>query len=144
MFSSIKLQYEYNGGKCGLCGDEYNMTRPRTNEHKGEYGKGIIARRYKKGQDFPAIVELTFGHLGHFEFRLCKLEDANKTETEDCFDQYLLSLADGSGTEFPVPDLGAHWYRINLKLPEDVVCEHCVLQWHYSAGTQDQKNQCKL
>lgn len=25
-------------------------------------------------------------------------------------------------------------FRINLKLPEDVTCDYCILQWHYTAG----------
>ncbi|CAL8109433.1 unnamed protein product [Orchesella dallaii] len=127
-------QHEFNGGRCGVCGDNYNDTRPRANEHKGQYGNGIISRNYTQGQNITSVVELTFGHLGHFEFRLCKLQDSAQTEAEDCFDQYLLSLADGSGTKFPVPDLGAHWYRVDLTLPEELECEHCVLQWHYVAG----------
>lgn len=110
------------------------MTRPRPNEHLGEHGKGIITRRYKQGQNFTASVELTFSHLGYFEFRLCNLTNENKTEPEDCFDQNLLSLSDGSGVQFPVMEFEAHWYNINLTLPRDVTCTHCVLQWQYVAG----------
>ncbi|ODM92262.1 hypothetical protein Ocin01_14420 [Orchesella cincta] len=111
-------QHGFNGGKCGLCGDNYNDTRPRDNEHNGKFGKGIISRNYTQGRTL-------LPHLGYFEFRLCKLEDS-QTETDGCFDQYLLSLADGS-TKFHVPDLGAHrWYKVDLQLPEDRLWTLCA------------------
>lgn len=48
--SKFQLQYQHNGGKCGECGDPYNSTRPRDNEHGGLYGQGIITKTYRKGQ----------------------------------------------------------------------------------------------
>lgn len=51
-FSSIVISIEkilqvqiQNGGKCGLCGDNYVLPQPRPNENTGYYGRGIIVRR---------------------------------------------------------------------------------------------------
>jgi len=34
-----------NGGKCGLCGDNYKISPPRPNENGGLYGTGTIVQR---------------------------------------------------------------------------------------------------
>lgn len=39
-----------NGGKCGPCGDPYEMKRPREQENTGLFGEGIIVRNYEIGQ----------------------------------------------------------------------------------------------
>lgn len=46
----ILVQWEQNDGQCGVCGDAYNLRSPRPHEAGGEYGKGIISRRYAAGQ----------------------------------------------------------------------------------------------
>ena len=38
-----------NQGRCGECGDEWSIPRPRQNDEGGKYGKGIIARNYTQG-----------------------------------------------------------------------------------------------
>ncbi|CAG7720002.1 unnamed protein product [Allacma fusca] len=53
-------------------------------------------------------------------------------ETQECLDQNLLQLEDGS-TQFPIPAVSGHYYP-KVKLPSNLTCEHCVLQWHYRAG----------
>lgn len=56
----ILVQWEQNGGQCGVCGDAYNLRSPRPHEAGGEYGKGIISRRYAAGQviNFKQLVLL--------------------------------------------------------------------------------------
>jgi hypothetical protein len=46
----ISVQWEQNDGRCGVCGDPYHLRMPRPHEAGGEYGKGIISRRYAAGQ----------------------------------------------------------------------------------------------
>lgn len=46
----VLVQWEQNGGRCGVCGDAYHLRSPRPHEAGGEYGKGIISRRYAAGQ----------------------------------------------------------------------------------------------
>jgi hypothetical protein len=47
---SLSVQWEQNSGKCGVCGDAYHLRSPRPHEAGGDYGKGIISRRYAAGQ----------------------------------------------------------------------------------------------
>lgn len=46
----ILVQWEQNSGKCGVCGDAHHLPMPRPHEAGGDYGKGIISRRYAVGQ----------------------------------------------------------------------------------------------
>lgn len=75
-------------------------------------------------------VDLTTGHLGYMEWRLCTNRN---TETQDCFNQNLLQLANGSGSKLPV-DRGTGLYSTQLRLPAGVRCNECVIQWNYRAG----------
>jgi hypothetical protein len=38
----LQVQWYENGGKCGECGDNYALKRPRPNENGGTFGTGII------------------------------------------------------------------------------------------------------
>lgn len=64
------------------------------------------------------------------EWRLCTNA---ATETQECFNQNVLQLANGSGTKLPV-NAGPGWYRTQLRLPNEVRCNPCVIQWNYRAG----------
>jgi Lytic polysaccharide mono-oxygenase, cellulose-degrading len=44
------VQWEQNSGKCGVCGDAYNIESPRPHEAGGDYARGYISRRYTAGQ----------------------------------------------------------------------------------------------
>jgi hypothetical protein len=41
----IQVQWFQNGGRCGQCGDNYVLGRPRPNENGGTFGLGIIVAR---------------------------------------------------------------------------------------------------
>jgi hypothetical protein len=41
----FQTQWDQNGGKCGECGDNYALKRPRPNENGGTYGTGIIVAK---------------------------------------------------------------------------------------------------
>lgn len=52
-------------------------------------------------------------------------------EEEECFQD--VKLADGGDIyKLPSPNVGV--YKIDLKLPERLSCERCVLRWTYTAG----------
>lgn len=57
-----------NHGKCGECGDPWDVPEPRPNEHGGTFGQGVIVRRYKIGGDITIRVELTASHMGYCVF----------------------------------------------------------------------------
>lgn len=44
------VHYQKNGGKCGVCGDNYKDKEPRPHEAGGMYGNGIVSKRYIAGQ----------------------------------------------------------------------------------------------
>ncbi|KAK4001909.1 uncharacterized protein LOC123471061 [Daphnia magna] len=122
-----------NKGRCGECGDEWSLPRPRANDEGGLYGTGTIGQTYKTGSYVRVSVELTSSHLGYFEFRLCPKRSAEELVTQECLDNYLLRLSDGS-TRYQVPDYTATWYDMLVKLPDGLTCDHCVIQWYYTTG----------
>ena len=77
-------------------------------------------------------VNLTTNHLGHFEFKLCTKQSATELVTQRCLDRNPLKLMDGTTRYHVGQQLGLH--NVALKLPDRVVCEHCVIQWHYRTG----------
>lgn len=99
---------------------------------RGEWYRGIITGRYTAGQIIDIDVELTQSHLGFMEFRLCTNPGNGAGETQACFNQHLLQRADGGGSRVTVDRTG--WYNIRYRLPANVRCARCVLQWNYRAG----------
>ncbi|CAH0725498.1 unnamed protein product, partial [Brenthis ino] len=120
--------YEINDGKCGICGDAYDLEEPRPHEIGGMYGSGIIVAEYEPGQVISPLVEITAYHEGYWVFMICPDPTSND---QSCFDQYPVELEKG-GTKFYPPGTGE--YRVSYRLPENLTCDHCVLQWRYVAG----------
>ncbi|CAH2093234.1 unnamed protein product [Euphydryas editha] len=120
--------YSVNGGKCGICGDAYDLEEPRPHEFGGKYGTGTIVAEFEAGEVFEATVEITAFHLGYWYFKICPDVTSND---QACFDQYPLELEKG-GTKYYPSSSGE--YKVNYRLPKDLVCDHCVLQWRYVAG----------
>lgn len=61
---------------------------------------------------------------------MCNLENPDFPESEDCFQP--LTLADGSYYQQVLPD--QFNITTQVQLPQDLICERCVLRWHYVAG----------
>lgn len=76
-------------------------------------------------------MRVTANHLGFFKFRLCNLDKYDK-ESDECFDDILLKLTNGDD-KFTISDQEAD-FHIPLMLPEDLTCNHCVLQWTWRTG----------
>lgn len=123
-------QWNKNGGKCGVCGDAWDSPKPRPHELGGRFGKGVIVRRYAPRDVIVIKVELTANHQGFFEFRVC--DDAKTTEQE-CLDKSVLHLEGRDETRY-YPREGNKVYEMKYRLPDNVECSHCVLQWKYIAG----------
>ncbi len=90
-------------------------------------------------------IELTANKMGWFEFRLCANNEPNKAIEQDCLS--LLELADPTENTTPngkqkenekyryyVSKKDMKMFVIKLKLPANVNCKNCVLQWKYHAG----------
>lgn len=128
------VQWVANGGKCGLCGDNYANARPRANELGGTYGQqGVIVGHYQQGGLLPVSVFITANHRGYFTFNLCALDGNSGVESEDCFVANSLKTIEGN-TKYYMNSTNLGWYNTTLLLPADVSCSHCVLQWTYTTG----------
>ncbi|KAL1506375.1 hypothetical protein ABEB36_005749 [Hypothenemus hampei] len=126
----LTVQYSSNGGKCGVCGDDYRNPVPRSNENGGTYGNGVVVENYYQGSLIKVDIRLTANHLGNMSFQLCNLQDPDFPESEDCFQP--LTFADGSYYQQVVT--GQFNITTSVQLPEDVFCDRCVFRWHYVAG----------
>lgn len=126
----LTVQYSTNGGLCGVCGDDYRNTVPRSNENGGTYGNGVVVEAYDVGSLINVEIRITANHLGNMSFQLCNLENPDFPESEDCFQP--LTLADGSYYQQVLPD--QFNITTQVQLPQDLICERCVLRWHYVAG----------
>merc|ERR1712136_568365 len=62
---------EVNQGRCGECGDEWNLPRPRLHDEGGMYGTGTIGAHLKQGEMTNITVVVTASHKGYFQFKLC-------------------------------------------------------------------------
>jgi len=70
--------------------------------------------------------------LGRLEFRLCPLKSEDELETEECFANYPLKLADGSSS-YNIDGASGGDIAVDVVLP-DIKCQRCVLQWTYVTG----------
>ncbi|XP_017019684.1 uncharacterized protein [Drosophila kikkawai] len=130
-------QWKKNKGKCGECGDPWDIPEPRPHESGGQWGQGLIVKTYFPGSEMTIRVELTASHMGYFEFRLCPRPNAKQF----CLDQNVLPIMGGFPIQPSPTDLqsrfyprnGSRIYEIKARLP-DFTCDHCVLQWRYIAG----------
>ncbi|XP_037091388.1 uncharacterized protein LOC119111687 [Pollicipes pollicipes] len=130
------VQYEQNGGKCGVCGDNYAQSEPRPHEAGGEFAKGVITKRYAPGQIIDIEVELTANHKGNFVIRLCPHNNDKKTVTQECLNKHVLRVAGTNSIRFIIPDDSkkSETFRWKVELPPYLTCNQCVMQWTYYAG----------
>lgn len=124
-------QWQQYGGKCGLCGDPYGWLTPRAHEYGGIFGSSIV-KSYTQGSIITVTAKLTANHRGYFYFKICNLD--NELESEACFERYKMYMAVDGAEVYRLPSTQAKDYEVSLKLPSNLYCNHCVLQWTYVAG----------
>jgi len=127
-------QWHQNDGLCGICGDAYDMPKPRANEMGGTYGLGIITETYMENQVIDIEIELTAYHQGFFEFRLCPLNTKTRPASQTCLDKHILKRDTGGEKIYPSPPSQGGRYWLKYQLPKGMTCSQCVLQWRYFAG----------
>ncbi|XP_071533383.1 uncharacterized protein [Panulirus ornatus] len=130
------VHYQKNEGKCGVCGDDFRETVPRSHEAGGEFANGIIGKRYIAGQVIDIEAELTTNHKGYMELKLCPHNHPKEIITQECLDQYTLPLEGTTETKFIIPkdSKKKEVFTWKVKLPDGVTCSNCVIQWKYFAG----------
>ncbi|KAL4220883.1 hypothetical protein ACF0H5_019149 [Mactra antiquata] len=127
----FSVQYGENGGKCGICGDNYKDTVRENEAPDGKYANGVIVAKYDVGEKIDIKVRLTANHKGWFEYRLCQNDDPKKRLTQECFDKHLLT--DDNKYRFVITKSMEHVTH-SVALPAGVKCRNCVLQWKYNTG----------
>lgn len=133
----LQVQWNVNGGKCGICGDPYNGVR----EHEypgGKYTDPLrITGNYASGSIMDVTVELTTTHLGYFMFRLCPETSTMREVTQECLDRYVLPILNKTLEEdkfYVHMEKSASVFTLPLRLPQNLTCTRCVLQWTYTTG----------
>lgn len=129
-------------GKCGLCGDSWDIPEPRPNEAGGIYARGLIGRTYSTDVKYiDAEVQVTSSMAGFFEFRLCPNNDVTHRVTQECLDQHQLNVL----SKDHVVNYGRRYFteitpgrpgivQLLLEIPEGMECTQCVLQWRWHGG----------
>ncbi|XP_042859166.1 uncharacterized protein LOC122245292 [Penaeus japonicus] len=129
-----RQQWMKNRGRCGECGDPWDIPRPRPNEAGGIFGTGLISKVYHQGQVITVTVHLTANHMGWFEFRLCPNDNPNQYVKQSCLNKHVLTLIDYPGTRYQIKHSKTGLFRVRLQLPDTVTCSQKVVQWHYTTG----------
>ena len=71
--------------------------------------------------------------MGYFEFRLCPQNNPLVPASQACLDRYLLEQTNGQGARY-YPGGGNQVFEVYLRLPHNLTCVQCVLQWRYFAA----------
>ena len=82
------VQWSSNGGKCGVCGDNYQDEVPRAHETGGKFGNEIIGATYTTGAIIDIDIEIVANHWGYFELKLCPVDASGDIVTQDCLDEH--------------------------------------------------------
>lgn len=131
LFCGGREVFIQNGEKCAICGDAFNAADKR-HEFPGKYAKGIIVRKYNQGETIDVTIQVTAKHEGDFQFKLCPWNNMNVAPTQDCFDDFPLQFEDGSDKYGPISETKT--YNLKVKLPDNVVCDRCIMQWQWRTG----------
>ena len=105
----------------------------------------FLGKTYKQGSYIPVIVDITANHQGYFIFKLCPNNDIFQDPGQNCFDQRPLWVGGGDSafnqTRYPINDYETGLRMVYVRLPMDVICEQCILQWTYVAGKKEKKRE---
>ena len=119
-----------NEGKCGVCGDPFG--KAQLHVYPGKYANNIITKTYNRGRVVTVKVELTSNHKGFFEFKIGDIGTAPITEGKLA---QVLKIAGTDGTRYYLPAGSMNGiFTVSLRLPINLVCKQCVLQWRYTTG----------
>jgi len=92
-----------------------------------EWGAGVITRQYFVGETVDVEVQLPQSVSGSFQLHLCPNPN---NSSEECFSHHPLYLATTNTTTYH-PRLGDKVVKLKYRLPPNLNCTHCVLQWRY-------------
>jgi hypothetical protein len=96
-------------------------------------------------------VEMKANHLGGFLFKICLVTNGSVEVTQDCLDQHPLEIVQAPTTpvtsyrwDIPgtyTPSVAPGWnlpaYLFKVKLPENLTCDRCVVQWDWICANRN-------
>lgn len=138
-------RYTKADGKCGVCGDPWN-TGKGNNKVGGLYDKDIITAIYNPGSTIDVVIDDVVTNGGYFEFRLCENKLFLTQDSQECFQNGLLTIKSSSENKYF--DIKNGENKLQLILPDNVTCDQCVLQWkyrtaeHYGCNKQNGIEKC--
>ena len=94
--SGYNILWNWNEGKCGVCGDSVTDPVPRLHETGGKFGNKIITATYEEGDVIDVEIVVNTNHLGFFEIKLCPITGEGE-ETIECFEEHPLEVVRGPG-----------------------------------------------
>jgi hypothetical protein len=80
------------------------------------------------------IFRISSNHRGKFKFGICNIDEYGR-ESEECFQKNPLVLANGK-PEYEILDFSTGDFPVDLKLPSNLYCNHCVMRWTYVGGNR--------
>lgn len=122
----------------GVCGDPH--TGPLDHEAGGKFATKVITGTYAQGQTITLKVQIQAPHGGRFRFGICPVPDGasdaaeRAAVTQACFDKNALTNAADGSKWWWFGKKPAGEYTMQFKLPANIACKRCVLQWHYESG----------
>lgn len=150
--------------RAGVCGDELYGSQEHLKGGKYYFPNhdAVRVRQYSRGDIIDIQVNVVAHHNGFFEFHICNLDQCGGDISIECFQrghcrqlQRAASFCDEVGRTKcgpidsrnrgrwylpcgPYPEdqiiFGGNLGSMKYKLPEDLVCTRCVLQWYWCAA----------
>lgn len=145
----------------GLCGDPVQGSTVKANWRDEVYLVPTpVQRTYTAGEEVEFSIKVNAHHMGHYEFRMCEKALDGKTlasreEGQACLNTWLLERApplescqpndvdpdcqpldtDHPERWFLPPSRGSgEVHKMRYKIPADLHCSHCTLQWYWATG----------
>jgi len=107
----------------------------------GEWGRGKVLNKYVQGQRINLTLELAEDLGGYFNVKLCPLTLTDPLETQSCLDRHPLELTGGRDSTAYWPQAGERVVSVSVRIPGDLACQACVLQWsYYTSNISDSNN----
>jgi hypothetical protein len=122
----------------GVCGDPH--TGPLNHEAGGKFATKKITGTYARGQTITLRVKITAPHGGRFIFGICPVPDGasdaaeRAAVTQQCMDRNRLKNAKDGSDYWWFGKKTTGEFEMQFKLPDNIECKRCVLQWHYETG----------
>ena len=159
LYEPLKKDYKFVAGMCGdpLKGDQPHM------KGGTYYGTGEKVMNYKKGQVIDVELVINAHHNGYSELYMCNLDKCGTDDIDEkCFkegaceklmrvESSKCESGDDKGCGPIDEDYPGRWYlpcksgepwqffggdngKMQYRLPKDMTCKNCVLQWYWATA----------